>query len=123
MPFVGVTEHFLESLCLFLFQVGRFRRDLCSCDAARQVAPAGAAAEVTLLLGRELVPPDLEEKAEMRRASDGVPALMVSDAELEVRSRNDLELYRVVVRTLRQRVRLVEAALNVSIWQCGRAHR
>ena len=49
---------------------------------------------------------------------------MLSDAELHARSPRDVELYRLLVRTLRQRVRAVEGALNASVWDCaGRARR
>ena len=59
------------------------------------------------------------EAALLKRGAHGVPPLRLSDAELRADSPHDVELYQLLLRTLRQRVRAVEATVNASIWDCA----
>jgi hypothetical protein len=110
VAFFGLTEHFLPSLCLFLHQAGRFRRDLCTCP------PGGG----PLRIERELPTTDPTEAELLRQGAIGVPPLRVSDESLLRRSPKDAELYRLGLRVLRLRVRALETRLNASIWECRR---
>ena len=44
---------------------------------------------------------------------------MISDDELRARNPRDLALYQLALRTLRARVREVEARMNATIWDCA----
>lgn len=110
--FFGMQEHFLESVCLFLWQAGRFRRDVCTC-------PPGEHAP--LRIEQELLPPDAKEAALLRAGSVGVPPLMLSDAELAARSPRDVVLYDTLLRVFRQRVRNMESRVNATVWGCASA--
>lgn len=112
--FVGVTEHFLESVCLFLYQAGRFRRDLCTCDGT-----SGR----PLRIARELQPPADFDVEMQRRGAVGVPPLRLSEAELLAHSPKDVKLYNTLLHTFRRRVMALERAVNASVWSCGHRRR
>ena len=112
--FVGITEHFLESVCLFLYQAGRFRRDLCTCDGA-----SGR----PLRVARELSPPDDFDLEMQRRGAVGIPPLRLNEAELERRSPADLKLYAQLLKAFKQRIFALEEAVNASVWSCGHRRR
>jgi hypothetical protein len=114
LHFFGLTEYFDESVCLFLYQAGRFRRDLCTCAAA------DAAVSGPLAIGQEVPPPDSNEAALQRWYGAGVPPLRLSDAQLRRRSPRDLSLYATLLRAFRERVRALEQRVNASVWQCGK---
>ena len=45
--------------------------------------------------------------------------MQLSDDQLKSRSPRDLEMYAVLVHTLERRVRLLESAVNASVWGCN----
>jgi uncharacterized membrane protein YgcG len=110
VKFVGITEHFLESVCLFLYQVGRFRRDLCTCDGT-----SGRPLRVM----RELPSPPEFDLEMQRRGAQGIPQLRLTDAELGRRSPNDEALYGELLRAFKHRIHALELAVNSSVWSCG----
>ena len=113
LHFFGITEHFLESLCLFLYQVGRFRRDLCTCSGSAR----------PLEIRRELQRQDPAEAELQRQGAAGVPALELSDEQLHGLNNGDLAMYHVLLHTLKQRVHLLEKTVNATIWACGKLDR
>jgi len=111
--FVGISELFAPSLCLFLHQARRFRRDLCTCSPG----------EPTLLIERELPPQNAYEEAMLRQGAVGVPPLMLNDADLRRRNPQDIAVYEAMLAALKHRVRALERQLNASILDCGSRHR
>jgi hypothetical protein len=107
LSFFGVTEHFLESVCLLLYQLGRFRRDMCTCEGGE-----------TLHIARELRPPLNEVWKLNRLRAIGVPALRMSDAELRARSPADVALYDGLLRLFKRRMHQLEVAVKARVWAC-----
>jgi len=55
----------------------------------------------------------------------GVPPLRLSDDELRARSPRDLEMFTLLHRTFKQRVRALEDIVGARVWDCkvhGRPH-
>ena len=107
LSFVGITEHFLESICLLLFQLGKFRRDMCTCDGGRP-----------LTISRELRPPLNEAWKMTRLRAVGVPPLQISDSELLRRNPNDQALYAGLLRLFKHRMHALETAVKSRVWAC-----
>ena len=70
--------------------------------------------------------PHLRREAEANGlGAVGVPSLRLSDDELRARSPRDLEMFTLLRRTFKQRVRALEDAVGARVWDCkvhGRPH-
>ena len=95
----------------YLTQAGRFRRDLCTCHGDRPLA-----------IDRELPTTDRREADFNHVGGIGMPPLMLADEELAQRSPHDLQLYGLLYRTFKQRVRELEVAVKARVWEC-KVHR
>ena len=116
LTFFGITERFLPSLCLFLYQAGRFDKALCDCSGLGYGQP--------LRLAASLPAPDGREAELLRQGRRHVPPLRLRDAELMRVTPRDVELYSQLLVELRKRVRTVEALTGSRIWDCpGSQHR
>ena len=100
LSFVGIAEEYEASLCLYLFQAGRFPHEGCTCDAARTLKP------YLEKQGYDLGPRHAYALAHLQHIE--VPPLRFSRAELERRSPMDMAFYQAARRQFEQRVRRVE---------------
>ena len=104
VKYIGITDaHYEASICLLLFQLGRFPRDACSCDGSGQKLHA-------------LVQQHDQNRA---RRGPGIPELRLSHADLERISPRDGEVYRDAWQEYARRVRAVEAAVGRPFLHCA----
>jgi hypothetical protein len=103
LQFVGVTEYFEESLCLFLHIVGRFPHDLCTCPKA-----GGG-----LRIDAHVIP-----QLRSRNESASNVSLYVSDVDLARHNIRDMALHEAALSRLKLRVQMLESKLNARIWDC-----
>ena len=114
LAFFGLTEYFDESICLFLYQSGRFVRNLCTCAAGTR----DDGARPGLSIRRELPQISPIETEYSQQGAIGVPPLRLTKAELDEQSPNDLKLHWQLVDTFKQRVRSLERAVDAKVWGC-----
>lgn len=114
LSFFGISERFLPSLCLFLFQAGRFDKAQCDCSGTGYGQP--------LRLASQLPEPDPREAELIRQGRRRMPSLWMRDSELMRLSAGDVEVYSQLVGELQRRIRTVEGLTGSRIWDCPGSH-
>lgn len=118
--FIGFSEYFATSVCLFWFQADRYPMDrwasLCECQRRTELnkqLPHITHAETMAAAVR-----GGSGTAGVARYPSAIPALRVSRDQLHRRNERDLSLYRSALQEFEWRVRLVERQTNVTLWSC-----
>ena len=116
LRFVGIAERYAASLCLLLYDAGRFPRELCACDGTAKLL-AEAARPVD-----EQIASSFKFKASLAKSDVGhVPRLRLRRAELEALGAADVARYRAARAHFEARVREAEARVGQKFANCPRA--
>ena len=108
LRFVGIAEEYEATLCLFLYQAGRFPHAGCSCDAARTLRPY-----------LEKQGHDLTARHWHLDPTVVMPELRISREALEARNPHDVALYRDARTQFERRVKLVEERMEQTFLHCA----
>ena len=116
LRFVGIAERYAASLCLLLYDAGRFPRELCACNGTAKLL-AEAARPVD-----EQIASSFKFKASLAASDVGhVPRLRLRRAELEALGATDVARYRAARAHFEARVREAEARVGQKFANCPRA--
>ena len=116
LRFVGIAERYAASLCLLLYDAGRFPRELCTCNGTAKLL-AEAARPVD-----EQIASSFKFKASLAASHVGhVPRLRLRRAELEALGATDVARYRAARAHFEARVREAEARVGQKFANCPRA--
>ena len=116
LRFVGIAERYAASLCLLLYDAGRFPRELCACNGTAKLL-AEAARPVD-----EQIASSFKFKASLAASDVGhVPRLRLGRAELEALGAADVARYRAARAHFEARVREAEARVGQKFANCPRA--
>ena len=116
LRFVGIAERYAASLCLLLYDAGRFPRELCACNGTAKLL-AEAARPVD-----EQIASSFKFKASLAASDVGhVPRLRLRRAELEALGAADVARYRAARAHFEARVREAEARVGQKFANCPRA--
>ena len=116
LRFVGIAERYAASLCLLLYDAGRFPRELCTCNGTAKLL-AEAARPVD-----EQIASSFKFKASLAASHVGhVPRLRLKRAELEALGATDVARYRAARAHFEARVREAEARVGQKFANCPRA--
>ena len=115
LRFVGIAERYAASLCLLLYDAGRFPRELCACNGTAKLL-AEAARPVD-----EQIASSFKFKASLAKSDVGhVPRLRLGRAELEALGATDVARYRAARAHFEARVREAEARVGQKFANCPR---
>ena len=115
LRFVGIAERYAASLCLLLYDAGRFPRELCACNGTAKLL-AEAARPVD-----EQIASSFKFKASLAASDVGhVPRLRLKRAELEALGAADVARYRAARAHFEARVREAEARVGQKFANCPR---
>ena len=116
LRFVGIAERYAASLCLLLYDAGRFPRELCACNGTAKLL-AEAARPVD-----EQIASSFKFKASLAKSDVGhVPRLRLKRAELEALGAADVARYGAARAHFEARVREAEARVGQKFANCPRA--
>ena len=112
IKFVGLADSYYEaSICLLLWQLGRFPADVCRCEGGQ---PSAKQREMVSRHDQNRLP----SAAHGQKRTSGIPELRVSSEDMQSIGPRDSVVYREAMHEFVRRVRAVEAYLGEPFMHC-----